>query len=212
MKTTLPCFVLLALLFSPFAHAQTAPAPDPGPGLVETPTRPPAAPQQPAAAPEREQAAAKPPSALDFLGRMALVTVGAAVGELALGYATYGLTRSTLGVETGAMAVVIGLNLGAGLGATLVGALVPGNNLGGTVGALAGSAVGLVASYLLRYEVPLVFFVPAVAAVLGYGIGYAIGMPKASETARRDEGIRISPIIALAPGGGGGQVGLAGVF
>jgi len=208
LKTTLSCFVLLALLFAPFAQAQTTP--EPGAGQVASPSQPPEAAERRSAVSEPEQVAAKPPSILDFIGRMALVTVGAAVGEFALTYAGYALTRD-LPFETAGVVIGIGANLGAGLGATLFGALVPGNNIGGTLGALTGSAVGLLVTYLLRYAAPLVFVAPAACAVLGYGIGYALGMPKASGTARHD-GIRITPVVALASGSGGGQVGLAGSF
>jgi hypothetical protein len=214
MTRLTPLVVLSALLLAPIARAQTpAPAEPASPSAPVQERPPPSAEAATAPAPGTpERPAATPPRAEDFVGRMTLVTLGSVLGGA--GFGALGLFGGSLlgGLSVAGMGAAVGLVLGTGIGASAFGALLPGSNLYATGGAFLGSLVGGILGLLTVTAGPVAIALPFILAVVGYGVGFKLAPPSAPSAARHDEGIQISPIVALSPRGGGGQVGLAGVF
>ncbi len=207
--------VLSAVLLAPVAQAQTSEGARRPPTLEVTE---PPLPDDAEPAPEPQSADLgeqirddAPPRAQDFAGRMVLVGVGAALGEAGLGLLGLYIGAQSNSIGSALLFAVIGGTAGAWLGASMFGALVPDTNAYATGGALLGALAGLAVAVPLSVPLSLLVIVlPALGAAVGYAVGFNLE-PRPSETARRHEdGFRISPVVALAPGGG--HVGLAGIF
>jgi hypothetical protein len=221
--------VLLALVVSSVAFAQTPP-PSPPPDVPTEATEP-----SPAAAPSGKAKAgeANAPSVSDHANRGGFLLLGSALGAVGGGIGGFfagraiggGGETSGFGYDFGGIVGIgMGGSLGAGIATLLVGTLLPGegNKLAGALGALIGSGLGLLAVQSVVLLVgwtplgvitPVGLIVPVLLSVWGYESWYRSPPPNAGDDATsRAPAPTVVPFAGLFPDGSGGRVGLMGTF